>query len=94
MKPRSKLEPAVLELANAIGATIADHLLGRINSAPAIILPEYLTVQQVTQMTGFSAKALENMRSRREGAPFIKVGTSVRYRIDDVRAWIERGGQP
>ncbi|MBK6704253.1 MAG: hypothetical protein IPG56_11195 [Caulobacteraceae bacterium] len=40
-------------------------------------------------MTGFSAKSLEALGSRREGPCFLKVGASVRYRSADVRAWIE-----
>ena len=50
------------------------------------------TTRQVAQMTGFSLKSLEAMRHRRKGPPYLKVGTRVRYRADDVRAWIEQGG--
>jgi len=53
--------------------------------------PEYLTPDQVAQMTGFSTKSLEAYRAKRQGPPFLKVGTSVRYRADDVRAWMEAG---
>ena len=59
---------------------------------PTIIKPEYLTAEQVEVMTSFSVKALETMRHRRRGPPFLKVGGSVRYRVADVRAWIEQGG--
>lgn len=52
---------------------------------------EYLTAAQVAQMTGFTLKALEAKRSRREGPRFFKIGASVRYRAADVRAWIEGG---
>ena len=54
---------------------------------------EYLTAEQVSQMTGFSLKALETMRHRRNGPAFLRVGIrGVRYRVCDVRAWIEQGG--
>lgn len=53
--------------------------------------PEYLTADQVAQMTGFSTKSLEAYRAKRQGPPFLKVGNSVRYRADDVRAWVEAG---
>ncbi|MFP4404537.1 helix-turn-helix transcriptional regulator [Rhodosalinus sp.] len=53
--------------------------------------PEYLTPDQVAQMTGFSTRALEACRAKRQGPPFLKVGTSVRYRADDVSAWMEAG---
>jgi predicted DNA-binding transcriptional regulator AlpA len=58
-----------------------------------VVVPEYLTPHQVAQMTGFSSRALEAMRSRREGPPYLKVGSSVRYRAADVRQWIENEGQ-
>jgi len=58
---------------------------------PTAVMPEYLTAQQVAQMTGFSLKSLEAMRHKRNGPPYLKVGTRVRYRADDVRAWIEKG---
>ncbi len=61
---------------------------------PATISPEYLTTQQVAQMTGFSLKSLEAMRHKRNGPPYLKVGARVRYRAEDVRAWIEQGGCP
>lgn len=62
--------------------------------APCAALPaEYLTSAQVSQLTGFTPRALEAMRSRRVGPAFCKIGDSkrgaVRYRVDDVRAWIE-----
>ncbi|MFP4450519.1 MAG: helix-turn-helix transcriptional regulator [Rhodosalinus sp.] len=53
--------------------------------------PEYLTPDQMAQMTGFSTRALEACRAKRQGPPFLKVGTSVRYRADDVSAWMEAG---
>lgn len=56
-------------------------------------VPEYLTSQQVASLTGFSLKALEAMRYKRTGPPYFKVGPKVRYRADDVRAWVERGGR-
>jgi predicted DNA-binding transcriptional regulator AlpA len=60
-------------------------------NSQSIIKPEYLTAEQVNHMTGFTVRALENMRHRRKGPPHLKVGTLVRYRADDVRAWIEQG---
>lgn len=42
-------------------------------------------------MTGFSIKAIEAYRAKRQGPPCLKVGTSVRYRADAVRAWMEAG---
>jgi predicted DNA-binding transcriptional regulator AlpA len=61
------------------------------SGASTVIKPEYLTAEQVEVMTGFSVKALETMRHRRKGPPFLKLGVSVRYRVSDVRAWMEQG---
>jgi len=55
--------------------------------------PLYLTTAQVAQMTGFTEKALGSMRDRREGPQYFKVGRLVRYRIEDLRAWVEHGGK-
>ena len=52
---------------------------------------EYLTSEQVSHLTGFSPKALEAMRHHRKGPQFLKVGKRVRYRLVDVRAWMEGG---
>jgi len=86
------IDPSMRALAEAIGHSIAVKLLRQFRRGEVPVAPEYLTANQVAQMTGFSPKGLENMRARRVGPPFIKVGTSVRYRADDVRAWIEAGG--
>lgn len=90
---KHEVDPSVRALALQIGREIAQELLGdlRIGSLP--IAPEYLTAQQVMQLTGFTPKALENMRARCEGPPYFKVGSSVRYRVEDVRTWMERGGR-
>ncbi len=76
------------EIAGAVAARIS-HM---IHSGNAPVAPEFLTAAQVAQLTGFSQKALESYRSQRIGPPFLKVGKNVRYRISDVRAWIESGG--
>lgn len=64
------------------------------NRSPAAcdVTREYLTADQVSHLTGFSAKALEAMRHARKGPSFLKIGKRVRYRASDVRAWMEAGG--
>lgn len=76
-------------IAREIGQEIASQILQQLNQAELPLPAEYLTAAQVSQMTGFSAKALEAMRSRGEGPRFLRVGRSVRYRLSDVHAWIE-----
>ena len=53
--------------------------------------PEYLDSEQAAALTGFTPKALERMRHRDEGPPFYRIGKSVRYRVEDLRAWMEAG---
>lgn len=77
----------------AMAQEIASQILAHLQQADRPVPAEYLTAAQVAQMTGFSPKALEAMRSRREGPRYLKVGASVRYRVADVRAWIEGGAQ-
>lgn len=52
--------------------------------------PEYLNPKRAATFTGFTLKALERMRQRREGPPYSKVGRSIRYSVSDLRAWIEK----
>ena len=56
--------------------------------------PEYLTTREVAEITKYKKSTLEALRSRDKGPPFYRQGASVRYRSDEVRAWIEaeRGG--
>jgi|DEB19_MinimDraft_2_1074335.scaffolds.fasta_scaffold34554_2 predicted DNA-binding transcriptional regulator AlpA len=39
------------------------------------------------ELTGFAEKTLENMRSRGDGPPFLKLGRLVRYDPRDLEAW-------
>lgn len=50
---------------------------------------EYLKTGQVAEITGFSQATLETFRAKRMGPPFYKQGYNVRYRADEVRAWME-----
>ncbi|MDV7143420.1 helix-turn-helix domain-containing protein [Tropicimonas sp. TH_r6] len=50
---------------------------------------EYLTTRQVAKMTGFSQATLEAFRSKRQGPAYYKQGANVRYRLEDIRAWME-----
>lgn len=76
----------------AIADAVAAQVLAALSAGKLPVAPEYLTAEQVAQMTGFSTKALEAYRAKRVGPPFLKVGHSVRYRAADVRAWVEAGG--
>lgn len=89
----SSIDPQLQMLAEQIGDQIAGRLIERLRQGELPVAPEYLTAFQVAQLTGFTPKGLENMRAKRIGPPYLKVGNSVRYRAADVRAWMEAGGE-
>lgn len=49
-----------------------------------------LTEKEVAKMTGFSIRTLQSWRTRGGGPRFVKISARcVRYRIEDVEAWID-----
>lgn len=46
----------------------------------------FLTPQQLAQRWSVKAATLANQRYRGEGVPFVKLNTSIRYRLSDVMA--------
>ena len=51
----------------------------------------YLSPAEVSKLTGLSIKTLERMRAKGIGPPFYKIGRLVRYGLDDLYTWMERG---
>ena len=54
-------------------------------------LPQYLTEKQVSESTGISQKTLSQHRWKSTGLPYSKFGRSIRYKFDDVLAFMEAG---
>ena len=51
-----------------------------------------VTPEQAAEILGVSINTLEKWRwTGRYGLPFFKVGSKVRYRADDLKAFMERG---
>ncbi len=50
---------------------------------------KYLTEKQVSAFSNIAVQTLRNWRQTRKGFPYIKVGRSVRYSVDDVEAFME-----
>ncbi len=48
-----------------------------------------LTTEEVADITGLSRETLAQWRSQRRGIPYLKIGRSVRYAVDDVQAYLE-----
>ncbi len=51
-------------------------------------MTELLTEQQVAAFLHVTVKALQAWRSRGGGPPFIKLGRGVRYRLEDLEAFV------
>ena len=54
-------------------------------------LPQYLTEKQDSESTGLSQKTLSQHRWKSTGLPYSKFGRSIRYKFDDVLAFMEAG---
>ena len=88
----SPIDPSLKQLAEQIGAAMIEQLWARLRKGGTLIAPEYLSPKQVSQLTGISVKTLEAMRGVRKGPPYYKVGGRVRYKVQDVRDFIEANG--
>lgn len=54
------------------------------------LLPDRLLSRAEVEVNfGLSRRFLEVSAVRGDGPPMVKIGRSVRYRVGDVRAWIE-----
>ncbi len=52
-------------------------------------LPKYLKAADVSDWLGISEQSLAADRFRGEGIPYVKIGSRVRYRLDEVLAYID-----
>ncbi len=51
---------------------------------------QYLTEKQVSKMIGRAVQSLRNDRFNRKNIPYIKLGSSVRYDLDDVIEFMKK----
>jgi hypothetical protein len=49
----------------------------------------YLTDKQVSEITGLAVQTLRNDRCQAKRLPYRKFGRSIRYRLDEVLAFME-----
>jgi predicted DNA-binding transcriptional regulator AlpA len=52
-------------------------------------LQELLTERDLARITGLSVASVRRWRLFKQGPKYLKIGASVRYRAEDVRAWLE-----
>jgi predicted DNA-binding transcriptional regulator AlpA len=62
------------------------------------LLEELLTERDLARITGMSVASIRRWRLLRQGPKYIKIGAAVRYKPEDLSAWLESrpcgGGQP
>jgi predicted DNA-binding transcriptional regulator AlpA len=58
-------------------------------SAATTQLPTLLNEFDVARVTGLSVASVRRWRLFKQGPKYMKIGASVRYRAEDVRAWLE-----
>jgi predicted DNA-binding transcriptional regulator AlpA len=93
--PSPPIDPQMRQLAEHLASAMLEKLIARVQQGDAPLGPEYLSPRQVSILTGISTKTLEGMRATRSGPQYYKVGGRrgrVRYKLKDVRAWVEAGG--
>jgi predicted DNA-binding transcriptional regulator AlpA len=56
---------------------------------PATLVPELLTPEQVAELLHVEASLLRRWRYERRGPMSFKIGKYVRYRLEDVIAWLD-----
>ena len=52
-------------------------------------MPSLLNEHDVAHITGLSVASVRRWRLFKQGPKYIKIGAAVRYRPDDVSAWLE-----
>ena len=56
---------------------------------PQELLDSLLSDYDLAQFTGFSVHTIRRWRLLKQGPRYIKIGSSVRYRPEDVTSWLE-----
>jgi predicted DNA-binding transcriptional regulator AlpA len=61
-------------------------------------LKALLNERDVARITGLSVASVRRWRLLRQGPKYLKIGSAVRYKSEDISAWLESrptgGGQP
>lgn len=52
-------------------------------------LPDLLTEREVAALIGTTPGTLRGDRGKGRGLPYVKIGTRVRYRADDIAAYLD-----
>ena len=50
---------------------------------------QYITEIEVSNITGIAVQTLRNWRHERRGFPYVKVGRSIRYELDEIDEYMQ-----
>lgn len=53
-------------------------------------IPQVINEHEAAKLLSKSVQTLRNERHLRKGPPYLKMGRSVRYRVDDLFGYLER----
>lgn len=81
------VEKVAQKIAGRVAREVVDLLTQRQRDIP--VASEYITLRQAAQLAGYSLKGMERLHQSGKGPKVHRVGRSVRFRADEVRAWIE-----
>lgn len=56
-------------------------------------MPNLVTTAEAATLLTLSSRTLENWRARKQGPPWRKLGTAVRYDTEDLEKWLEESAQ-
>lgn len=59
------------------------------NESITIPFQSLLNEHDVARVTGLSVASVRRWRLLRQGPKYLKIGAAVRYKADDISAWIE-----
>ena len=84
----------VLDTARLIWSRL-DHLIGMNREQLAELgLERMLTTRELAEYLGVKVQAIYDLRADGRGPAGIPIGRELRYRVSDVRGWLDRMHEP
>ena len=80
----------MLHLQNLLLHVILSVRKVKLTMDTVIEAPRWINEKQTSKITGMALQTLRNWRFKGVGPPYSKVGRAVRYRLDEIVAFMER----
>ncbi len=58
-------------------------------ATPNNTIENLLNENDVSRITGLSVASVRRWRLLRQGPKYLKLGAAVRYRLEDIRSWLD-----